>query len=197
MRWRIVLSAGVPAVAAATLALLSGLVKPARVPESLLNSAHQCSFCHLSHAGAQPSLLVSSNVEVLCLSCHGAAGVSTLKAANHVSQTCTVCHNVHDGEINRFGNRNIKMMKSTVVARGTTTSRPLTFESRGTDAGQPALHSFCDSDADHDAVYDNACDTCHRSSPDFHRYPSTSSHSHQSGRTCTVCHTHRRGFNPP
>lgn len=164
---------------------------------TLINPNHQCSFCHLTHNGGQPSLLSNSNVEVLCLSCHGPAGVSTLKAANHKEQTCLVCHNPHDGEFNRFGRRNLMSLKAQVVARGSTTVRPLTFESRGTDAGQPALHSFCDNDQDLDHIYDNVCDTCHRNSPDEHRYTSATSHRHNPGRTCTTCHIHRRGFDAP
>jgi predicted CXXCH cytochrome family protein len=178
------------------LGAMASLNAPASIPRMRLDANHQCSFCHNTHHGVQPSLLVASNVEVLCLTCHGPAGASTLKAANHVGQTCTVCHNPHDGETNRFGRRNLMMLKSDVVARDSTTHRPLTFESRGTDVGQPALHSFCDNDLDGDHVYDNVCDTCHRNSPDRHKYPSTGSHGHETGRTCTNCHQHRREFRP-
>ncbi len=175
---------------------LLGLSAPARIEKSMLATGHDCSSCHLTHNGKQPSLLIATNVEVMCLTCHGPGGVSTFKARNHVGQTCTVCHDPHDGQINRFGRKNLKMLRADVVAKDSTTHRPLTFESRGTDVGQPVLHSFCDNDLDGDKVFDNVCDTCHRSSPDLHKYTSATSHRHNPGRTCTVCHTHQNQFKP-
>lgn len=196
-RRAILIPAAVSAVAAAVFSM-GGPARPAvAAADPRLSPAHNCSDCHLTHEGRGPSLLVQTDVQVLCLTCHGPGGPSAVKAANHEGHTCTVCHNPHDGEFNRFGRRNLKLMRAVVVPRGTTTQRPLTFESRGTDAGQPVLHSFCDQDGDADGIYDNVCDTCHRGDPDWHRYTSASSHSHRSGRTCTVCHTHARGFDEP
>lgn len=191
---RTLLSGGLAAVAVAGVAILAGLARPANLPVSMLNAKHNCSDCHLTHSGSSPNLLIGTNVEVLCLSCHGPAGSSPVKAKNHKGHTCVVCHNPHDGEFNRFGNRNLKMMRAIVTPKNTTLQRPVTFESRGTDVGEPALHSFCDKDGDLDGIYDNVCDTCHRSSPDWHRYTQASSHNHNSGRTCTNCHAHSDGF---
>lgn len=173
---------------------LSGRSTAAKPAMMLLNSSHQCSFCHTTHSAPAPNLLNDTNVEDLCLSCHGPGGPSIFKADTHKGQTCMVCHNPHDGEFNRFGNRNIKMVRAEVLPRESSTTRPMTFESRGTDAGEPVLHSFCDDDLDGDAIYDNACDTCHRDSPDIHRYTRPNSHGHNTGRTCTVCHFHDNGF---
>lgn len=179
------------------LAFLSGRAGAAERDVTALNSSHTCSNCHVSHNGDGPNLLIATDVEVLCLSCHGPGGTSILKARNHKGQTCLVCHNPHDGEFNRYGNRNLKMMRAQVVPKGSGMARPLVFESRGTDLGQPVLRSFCDDDLDNDGAWDNACDTCHSSSPDFHRYTAPSSHGHRTGRTCTVCHDHYDGFQDP
>lgn len=194
---RPILALFVGLAAAVGLSALPGLTVPAKVAQPRLSASHNCSFCHLTHDANAPSLLISTNVEVLCLTCHGPGGVSVLKAANHEGQTCTVCHDPHDGEFNRFGTRNLKLMRASVRPKGSSTNRPLTFESRGTDVGQPVLHSFCDDDLDGDHIYDNTCDTCHRNDPGEHRYTDPNSHDHNPGRTCTVCHTHRRGFQEP
>lgn len=178
-------------------AVLSGT---ASVPDQgimLLNPSHECSYCHSTHDGQGGDLLIDADVEVLCLTCHGPGGGSMLKARNHESQTCMVCHDPHDGQFNRYGNRNIKMMRAVVDPRGPDSDRPVVFESRGTDVGQPSLRSFCDADEDNDQIWDNVCDTCHRTEPDRHRYTSPNSHGHAHGRTCTVCHLHNDGFDEP
>lgn len=173
---------------------LSGRSTAAKPAMMLLNANHQCSYCHTTHNAPAPSLLNDDNVEDLCMSCHGPGGPSILKADRHKGQTCMVCHNPHDGEFNRFGNRNLKMMRAAVLPREYPSLRPLTFESRGTDVGQPVLRSFCDDDLDGDSIWDNACDTCHAGSPDDHSFQDPGSHDHNVGRTCTVCHFHDDGF---
>lgn len=175
-------------------ALLSGVGAAPAQGVLALNPSHECSYCHATHDAQGGDLLIDTDVEVLCLTCHGPGGSSVLKARDHEDQTCTVCHDPHDGEFNRFGVRNIKMMRAEVYPRGSSDPRPVTFESRGSDLGQPTLHSFCDQDEDNDQIWDNVCDTCHRSEPDRHRYTAPTSHGHAHGRTCTVCHSHDDGF---
>lgn len=184
---------GAAAVVGTTSALL-GLGRPASPAAAMLNPYHQCSYCHATHDGQGGDLLIDTDVEVLCLTCHGPGGTSMFKAKNHKGQTCTLCHEPHDGEFNRFGSRNLKMMRSEVVPRDSNTARPLTFESRGTDVGEPTLHSFCDDDEDNDQIWDNTCDTCHDDGD--HSYNDPNSHGHNTGRTCTVCHLHSQGFEP-
>lgn len=192
---RTITTLAVAVVSLAGLGAVLGLAMPAKLAQPRLSPSHECSFCHLSHTGKTPSLLIAEDVEVLCLTCHGPGGASAVKARNHEGQTCTVCHDPHDGEFNRFGRRNIKLLKADVVPKGTTTHRPVTFESRGSDAGQPVLHSFCDRDLDGDGIYDNVCDTCHSSyGPELHLYTDPMSHDHNPGRTCTECHMHKNGF---
>ena len=192
LRKTIFIGAGLGLVSAG--ALLSGSAEAESQPVIALNPFHQCSYCHATHDAQGGDLLIETDVEVLCLTCHGPGGNSVLKAQNHEGQTCTLCHDPHDGEFNRFGTRNIKMMRAEVLPGGSGDPRPVTFESRGTDAGEPSLHSFCDQDEDNDQIWDNVCDTCHRNEPDRHRYTSSNSHGHAHGRTCTRCHSHSDGF---
>ncbi len=164
-----------------------------------LNPNHQCTYCHNLHGGQ----VVPSNVEALCLSCHGPGGLSVLKAAVHnvaTRITCIGCHDSHKDRQNWLGGTNRKMVGRKLDATGlakiaTPNSgvRQVVFESRGTDVGEPKLHSFADSDTDGNAYYDGVCETCHTNTG-LHQNNGPSGHN--TGRTCTVCHTHIRGFLP-
>jgi hypothetical protein len=143
---------------------------------------------------------------VLCLSCHGPAGVATKKAEVHKNKdgsshapffmTCTDCHNPHDNMGNRFGGTNLAQVGKKLDGTGdamiptpNSGDRYVVFESRGTDAGGPSLYSFADNDEDGDSYYDGACETCHTQALN-HRNNSSGNHSHYTGTNCIACHPH-------
>jgi predicted CXXCH cytochrome family protein len=164
-----------------------------------LNPSHECSSCHGVHgATAGSQLLNNSVVEALCLSCHGPTGPSTLKADTHRGRTCTDCHVPHSNVTNWLGGTNLKLVRDTVLDSRGENLRPVVFESRGTDVGQPTLHSFCDQDEDGNNVWDGVCATCHNNASGQHNYtdPDPKKHKHNAGRTCTICHEHVSGFLP-
>lgn len=175
-----------------------------------LNPNHDCSFCHQLHDAPGQSLTDNLTVENLCLSCHGPAGISTLKAEVHTNKVgsaypaftmgCVDCHDPHDSLSNWLGGTNLKMvgrkLDSSGIGRIDTPNsgpREVVFESRGTDAGGPSLHSFADNDEDGNSYYDGVCETCHTLAAN-HRNNSSGSHGHYSGQDCTVCHPHDEFF---
>lgn len=177
--------------------------------QSLLPS-HQCYYCHNMHGAPGFTLLNNAQVEALCLTCHGPGGISTLKAEVHQNEarsqyptfriTCRGCHDPHDNLPNWTGGTNIKLVGAVTSSLGkaqivtvNSGTRFVTFESRGTDAGQPSLHSFADADQDGNGYYDGVCETCHTLTK-FHRNNSSGGHSHNTGKTCTNCHLHTNFF---
>lgn len=175
-------------------------------PVLALNPNHDCSFCHSLHNAPGQTLTNYASSETLCLSCHGAAGSSSLKAEIHKNKdgssygtftvTCVVCHNPHDNLANWKGGTNIKLVGRDIdgndiaqIATPNSGTRYVTFESRGTDAGEPSLHSFADNDEDGDGYYDGACETCHTLAAN-HRNNSSGDHSHYTGTNCITCHPH-------
>jgi predicted CXXCH cytochrome family protein len=177
-----------------------------------LNPGHgTCSICHSIHGAPGQSLTNEAVVEVLCLSCHGPAGISSLKADVHQNSsaspypsfrmTCMVCHNPHDNMQNWLVGINLKSVgrkiSGSLNARISTPNsgiRDVVFESRGTNVGDPSLHSFADDDEDGNGIYDGACEVCHTLTR-FHHNDSSGNHKHQTGRTCTSCHAHDNYFN--
>lgn len=181
-------------------------------PARSLIASHECSFCHQLHGAPGFSLLKNPQIEALCLTCHGPGGPSTLKADVHTNDrnssfppfriTCRECHDPHDNRTNWLGGTNIKLVGIDVDGTGlakidTPNSgvRNVVFESRGTDAGDPSLHSFADADEDGNGVYDGICEVCHTGTK-FHRNNPSGGHSHNTGKTCTRCHEHVNTFNP-
>lgn len=175
-----------------------------------LNANHNCDNCHSVHSAPGQSLTNNAVVEDLCLSCHGAAGISSLKAEIHTNKTgsshpafsmsCMDCHDPHDSMDNWLVGTNLKMVGSdqdgSDIARITTPNsgiREVVFESRGTDAGGPSLHSFADNDEDGNGVYDGVCETCHTLALN-HRNNSSGNHSHYPGTNCIGCHPHDNNF---
>ncbi len=186
----------VPAIVAVGAAFLLGV---GAVTDSLqsrtassvaLNPNHDCAYCHNLHGGSSMQLLANPVVEALCLTCHGPSGTSVLKVANHVydNSTCTDCHVSHSNVRNWLGGTNLKLVRDSVIGQEGN-SRPVVFESRGTNEAEPTLHSFCDGDEDGNGVWDGVCDTCH-SDVGRHTYTESNKHGHQQGATCTRCHEH-------
>ncbi len=175
-----------------------------------LISSHQCNYCHNVHGALGNALLNNAQVEALCLTCHGPGGISTLKADVHQNEarssypafriSCRGCHDPHDNLRNWLNGTNIKTVGArqdgTGLARIATPNsgvREVVFESRGRDAGFPSLHSFADADQDGNGYYDGICETCHTLTK-FHRNDPSGGHSHNTGRTCTICHAHVNHF---
>lgn len=165
---------------------------------SALNPNHNCADCHYMHQASGSPLLPYTSAENTCLSCHAPGGPSSLKAANHVGRTCMECHDPHDNVDNWLGGTNLKLVLAYVRGQNeSSANRPVVFESRGTDVGDPSLHSFCDGDQDGNGVWDGVCDTCHNNTGKHEGYPVPSGHNHQQKNTCTRstnCHSHQYGF---
>lgn len=176
-----------------------------------LNPSHgTCSICHSLHSAPGQSLTNDAVVEVLCLSCHGPAGVATKKAEVHTNKSgsiyppftmgCMDCHNPHDNMANRFSGTNLAQVGKKLDASGdamiptpNSGDRYVVFESRGTDAGGPSMYSFADNDEDNDGYYDGTCETCHTAAAN-HRNNSSGNHAHYTGTNCIVCHPHNESF---
>jgi hypothetical protein len=137
--------------------------------------------------------------------------VSTLKADVHVNEartdypdfyvSCRECHDPHDGIPNWLGGVNImavgSALDSTRLAKIETTNNGIqnvVFTSRGTNVGEPSLHSFADADEDSNGVYDGVCEMCHTLTK-YHRNDPSGNHTHNTGKTCTECHGHATNFN--
>lgn len=166
----------------------------------MLNPNHSCSFCHSVHMAPGSQLQNETDTEVLCLTCHGPGGSASTRADTHKGKvTCMGCHVPHSNVQNWLGGTNLMLVRDTVEdSRFNGNMRPVVFESRGTDVGDPRLHSFCDQDEDGNGIWDGVCDTCHNDETGKHDFtrPRASDHRHEAGRTCTNCHTHDRGFEP-
>jgi predicted CXXCH cytochrome family protein len=176
-----------------------------------LNPDHgSCAICHSLHGAPGQKLSNDAVVEVLCLSCHGPAGIATKKAEVHTNKdgsshapffiTCTGCHNPHDDMGNRFGGTNLAQVGKKLDGTGyamiptpNSGDRYVVFESRGSGVGGPTLHSFADADEDGDTYYDGVCETCHTAALN-HRNNPTGDHGHPGGSgqggTCVGCHPH-------
>ena len=181
-------------------------------PSSALSliASHQCAFCHNMHGTTGSPLLSNAQVEVLCLTCHGLGGISTLKADVHSNNTpnssypafrisCRGCHDSHDNVASWTTGTNIKLVGSVTSSLGhaqivtvNSGTRYVVFQSRGTTAGGPSLHSFADSDEDGNGYYDGVCETCHTLTG--HHRNNAPDTSHHTGDTCTRCHAHDNRF---
>ena len=139
------------------------------------NPAHECDGCHGTQGPeGDPTYGTPEEIELLCLSCHGPGGVSEFEADVHATSggtfTCVDCHNPHYEPDNWLGGVNLKNVGTIDydnwpwIGRIQTPNsglREVVFESRGTSAGQPSLHSFADSDEDGNGYFDGICETCH------------------------------------
>jgi hypothetical protein len=156
---------------------------------------HDCSFCHNLHGGGV--VPEASQVELICLNCHGAGGSSILKADIHKNKpgkgqgppeftfsfTCADCHNPHEGEsfANWRGSLNTRMVGRADLSSGSGLTgfdvpgigfRNVVFPTvqtvPATDGG------FVDRDGVLDSSpfdqFDGVCETCH-SDPDLGHHP--------------------------
>lgn len=199
----IILSALFVFATAATALFLSDRSSP---PLEAMNPLHpSCSGCHSLHSAPGQSISNEAVVEVLCLTCHGPAGTATTvevhsnkdgSSYSAFSMTCIDCHNPHDNILNHLGGTNLGQVGRQYsgdsyarIATPNSGDKYVVFESRGTDAGGPSLHSF----ADGDSTYDGVCEVCHTQVSN-HRNNSSGDHSHYAGTNCTACHTHDNKF---
>lgn len=162
-----------------------------------------CNYCHRS-------VSLGTLRATICLSCHGPGGTSVLRATSHANLDCLDCHLRHYPYGRELEGENKKGVRPNVDRTGRhsdfeTYSRygfplivtpekdraPVVFESRGTGAGEPSLHSFADGDEDGNGVYDGICEVCHYR---FLYQFREDQGGHHVGETCTDCHPHRNGF---
>jgi len=168
-------------------------------PLPALNPSHDgCGICHSVHGAVGPALLKDLIAETLCLSCHGPGGTAVTVDIHRTDTggdfTCVECHDPHNNLPNALGGVNLKLVLPAILTP-TSGTKPVAFESRGTDAGGPSLHSFADNDEDANGTYDGVCEVCHTATS-YHRNNSSGIHSHETGRTCTLCHPHADSFQP-
>lgn len=188
-----------------TIALLTGLfLAEAQAAVATSHETLGCTYCHTDNIG------LGAQRAVICLSCHGPGGSSSLRAVAHADLDCKDCHVSMGGRDNWLGGVNLKFLRAEVDKTGQhsdetlfygsdidfTIKTPLenhaqvVFESRGSTIGEPTLHAFADGDQDRNGVYDGICEVCHL---DF-LYQNPSFSSHHLGETCTECHLHSNGF---
>ncbi len=197
---------GIFAIIALALTVFFVSDRTARETEAMNPGHGSCSTCHSLHSAPGQSISNTAVVEVLCLSCHGPAGTATLKAEVHsnkdgssypaFSMTCIDCHNPHDDIANDMGGVNLSQVGRKYdgnayarIATPNSGDRYVVFESRGTDAGDPSLHSYADNDEDGNLYYDGVCETCHTQVAN-HRNDSSGNHAHFTGSNCITCHSH-------
>lgn len=183
-----------------------------------LNANHQCTFCHNLHGGAV--ITPPAQQQTMCLTCHGPAGISIKKAAEHRNArgsnypvfnfSCRNCHDPHSSRQNWQGKTNIKMVGVKVdatrrakIATPKSGNLEVVFESRGSSVGQPTLHSFADSDQDRLSTtpgpvngtqpLDGICEVCHTVAGNHTN--TNVNDTHNTGETCSAsCHLHSNGF---
>ncbi|MEN8222215.1 MAG: cytochrome c3 family protein [Acidobacteriota bacterium] len=173
---------------------------------SALNPDHiGCSQCHSLHQAPGQSLTNEAlGINVLCMSCHGAAGPGTEVDVHSGTKYgafemgCADCHNAHDNIDNYIGGINIKQIGHKNGSANITTPnsgvRNVVFESRGTGDAQPSLRSFADGDEDGDGLYEGVCEVCHTQTSHHRNSTSGGDHTHYVGQTCTDCHGHVDNF---
>ena len=211
------------AAAAVTLVIAGVLAFLPRTAQSL-NPNHECAFCHTLHNAPGTRLTVDVDVEVLCLTCHGAAGTSSLKADVHINDnntqyppfriTCMTCHTPHSERDNWLGAHPHDETGGTVLDGGTN----IKLVGRKLDTSGFAMIDTPNSGlrdvvfefrgreiddvrehsfADDDEDANDVWDgACEvcHTLTKFHRNNSSGGHSHNRGRTCTNCHDHIDNF---
>lgn len=164
---------------------------------------HECTECHGVWEPAGQDLLHNPSPEILCLTCHGPGGISIYKVDVHTNAagssrsfrfTCTDCHETYMNQQNWHGGTNLKTVLPEIDSPNSGI-RQAAFESFGSTAGKPTLHSFADADEDADGYYDGICETCHTLTRN-HRNNGSGNHTHYRGQNCLACHPHDASFLP-
>ncbi|MCL7489248.1 MAG: hypothetical protein M8357_13865 [Desulfobulbaceae bacterium] len=175
-----------------------------------------CAQCHDRFPGppnaekngktASPAKIPADKIDLLCMGCHGPAGITATRANIHGRQNyvarpigCIECHDPHFNPPNYVDGQNIKLIgsnRSSVYATINTPNsgeRFVVFESRGIDVGESSMYSFADGDEDNNGSFDGICEVCHTQTK-YHRNKPKGDHGHYIGRTCTNCHLHVNQF---
>lgn len=214
----------------ATLALLlftSAEKSCASNVDSVVKGHNTCEQCHgrfpfstgalkSKSKSGRPAVIPEDEIDLLCLGCHGPAGIAMSKANIHGIRNygeepagCKGCHDPHDNNQNMLGRQNRMLIGQEVEHVGpnawnedqlnarirTPNSgiRSVVFESRGTDVGESSIYSFADGDEDQNYLYSGICEVCHTRTK-YHRNNPSGDHSHYVGQTCTNCHDHENQF---
>ena len=165
----------------------------------------------------RPAVIPAKKIDQLCFGCHGPGGIAKKRAhihgiQNYVAQPigCITCHNPHDNITNSMDGQNIKLIGQDLkfipspsepshdqhyakIKTPNSGIRPVVFERRGTDVGEPSMNSFADGDEDRNGSFNGVCEVCHTKTK-FHRNNPSGSHDHYNGQTCTNCHLHVNQF---
>ena len=165
---------------------------------SALMPDHECAYCHATHSAPGFTLLNQSGTnlvltaEVVCLTCHGPTGSSSLTADVHDGGgfsfriSCIECHDPHDHQQNVNGADNLNMVLGTITAMPALGDIDAIFADKdysdlSWDYSKPA------------SPWNGICQVCHTLTR-FQRNDGTKSQ-HQAGVTCTAsCHLHSNGF---
>jgi predicted CXXCH cytochrome family protein len=135
-----------------------------------------CQGCHLD---SQPGDFGPGHRSVpTCASCHTEEQTHHDPEAGTAGE-CTQCHTPH-------GSLNLRLVNE-IISTPENGNRPVEFTNRDGKADG----SFASVSKPGTGV----CEICHTST-DFYRADGTSEEKHFE-TTCTVCHTHDRGFSPP
>lgn len=170
------------------------------VTASAFMSDHECAYCHSLHSApgftllnqpSQPNLVLTA--EIVCLSCHGPTGSSSLTADVHTNGgssfplnriSCIECHDPHDHQQNINGVNNLNMVLGTITVMTSLGDIDAVFADKDYADGS---YDYTKPDAT------GICQVCHTltSRQRNDGYRST----HGAGNSCTAsCHPHSRGF---
>ncbi len=176
-------------------------------PVSALMSDHECANCHQLHGAPGFTLLNQSGAnlvltaEMVCLTCHGPTGSSSLTADVHTNGgssfpsnriSCIECHDPHDHQQNINGVDNLNMVLGTITVM--TSLDPIEFPN-----DIDAIFADKDySDGSHDYSKPDVpatglCQVCHTLTK-FQTNDGLAT-KHKVGESCTTsCHPHSNGF---
>ncbi|MBW2688965.1 MAG: hypothetical protein JRC99_03415 [Deltaproteobacteria bacterium] len=166
-----------------------------------LMSDHECAYCHSLHNAPGFSLLNQPSqadlvltAEIVCLSCHGPLGSSSLTADVHTNGggsfpanriSCIECHDPHDHQQNTNGVDNLNMVLGTITVMTALGDIDAVFADKDYSDGS---YDYTKPDP-----WNGICQVCHTLTK-FQRNDGWKS-LHQAGNSCTTsCHPHSNGF---
>ncbi len=170
-------------------------------PASALMDDHECAYCHSLHGAPGFTLLNQPSeanlvltAEMVCLSCHGPTGSSSLEADVHRSDiataiinriSCIECHDAHDHQQNSNSDVNLNMVLKTITVMSPTLS----------DIDVVFADNVYSDDSSHDYSKPDGtgvCQVCHTFTS--RQLNSGAGENHQRGKLCTGCHLHSTSF---